>query len=133
MNIQKIEKTILLPYTDGLTAKIVVDRVGQQCPNTGNKIIVNGSIELPTYDNKHLSPNLEFGEFLILMDERLDNLWGCTSFYDKISLCKKTKPFLSTKWRIAEQKALKYCENELQKLISMLEVRHQLLIDADKK
>lgn len=116
---------IPLPGTD-LYAIITTKRLGQQSPEEGDGVVVEGILYLPAEDG-YLHPDLRFGSRVGILNTRLYNSWGINA-----GKWRRMKvQFSGEKWSPLEQKAALSLVEELQPLLEALEERQAALLRAE--
>ena len=112
------------------TATVILSRNGQQLPQEGDQVCVLAKLCLPLEEGmKNITKELQFGSRCSLLREKLDRDWG---YFEEGA------PWRYRQWRItgetwaeALRKAKKEANEELSKLIEVLQVRQQKLADAE--
>jgi len=125
--------TVKLPHTTNLEAIIIIKHNGQIKPKEGDDILILCTILLPfNEDDWFLNKELEFGARLKIADNYLFESWGRYRYYNNENLKGRyvEKEFTGNKWNEVEIKAEVWAVNEVQKLIDLLEERHNVLLNA---
>jgi len=127
----KKELTISLPYTEQLQARIIIEHDGQDVPCRSDQVKTIAKILLPCKRESHynIDPEIIFGDRLSIAGENLYCGWGskrCDN-YKEI-----TKEFFGNCWSEIDVAAEIWAENEIGKLVDILEKRYQALLDADR-
>jgi septin family protein len=114
-------------------AKIVLERVGQQQMDNNDKVLVRGTIYLPTNGpgNGNLADNLRFGDRVKIFESRLSWNWG--QYDEESGRMKESRTWQATTWKEAFEEIEKECFGEVQKLRNALDARQKALEDAEKE
>ena len=116
--------------------QIVIERIGQQPPNTGDNVVVQAAIRLPTkkVDSEYagLLPEISFGHRAKIAGKNLDYNWGTASPPQGIrSFREMTYKFTASTWKEAEQNASLWAFAEIEVLQEALDKRLAALKAAD--
>lgn len=132
-----ISKTYELP--NGLKARIVISRKGQEPANEGDRVVVVARVHLPkspgiertTVLQNLLHEDIRFKGRVVLFDEALGHDWGekvCQETFTPY----RSREYTADKWSAAFRLALEDAERELSFLQDAIARRMQALIDAEK-
>lgn len=125
------ELTIALA-SSGLEAKIAITRDEQDDPWKSDLVVAVGRMLLPSQGSwEYIPKSLQFSDRAHVLGQRLNQDWGVA--LDEYKGFRSARKYYRGKtWREVFAEAETDLRAELQKLIDMLEVRQQALIDAEK-
>lgn len=122
-----------LPHT-GLSAKIVLIAIGQQEPKDGDAVMVCGYVCLPCTSEspEYIAEPLRFWERVFVADEELRDTWGhyTTEIPSLAQIRYRRRTFTAPTWREAADSAQTWAKAALDRLVKVLEKRHQAFVAA---
>ena len=124
-----LKKELEVALNDELSAKIIIERAGQDYASSSDDVRVLGTICLPVQQYDYLKSSLEFGNRCSVLGESLNSTWG----YYSEELKMRTKKHMITGTSFAEMfiSMEHYLKSELVELITMLELRAETLRNAE--
>ncbi len=121
------KKVTFIELTDNCIAKLTVKRDRQEDPKYGDGVVVCGIIGILS-DSGEIPKEIRFCSRVEILGEAFYTIWGIQAGeYREISAY-----FTAKTWKEAFVDAQVKLENEISKLVDVIEKRKQALIDAEK-
>ena len=111
-------------------AWIKITRAGQLPPDTGDEVQAIGYLHLPQHKDKTLHPDLRFYTRCEVLGEKLKWDWGITA--DETPTRYRSEYAVGRTWRLAFDQVEARCRWELDKLVTALARRQQVLQNAER-
>lgn len=126
MKVEKIEKTVRI--TDHIHLKYVIERAGQEQSCVGDRVIVKGTLHLPTSECL-LIEKINFGDRVNILGEYMYSRWG-TYNNNSNSRCITIRK-VGVRWNVLFTEMEEQLTAEIQKLSDAVSAREKVLNDAE--